>query len=201
MLTWWKIHQKLLQIWLMSRSKVVSSKKGKCKIKLLSSKGLFHKSKNTITKMCINCIFKPKVNRCLKKQSYKRTLVLKMERTEEVIYCLWVPYFNLLNSFINFDALFIQELLDWFSLFQDKINFIGLAPGVNPTKLWFLRFFWFSLLSLSVCRIRKYCLCFKMAKLNSEKHKKSSLYEEKSLVGLTLGYWSAQLFVEEFKSK
>ncbi len=28
-------------------------------------------------------------------------------------------------------------------------------------------------------------MCFKMAKLNSEKRKKSSFYEEKSLVGLT----------------
>ncbi len=47
-------------------------------------------------------------------------------------------------------------------------------------------FFWFLLLSLSVCSIIKYCLCFKMAKLNSEKRKKSLFYEEKSLVGLTL---------------
>ncbi len=47
-------------------------------------------------------------------------------------------------------------------------------------------FFRFLLLSLSVCSIRKYCLCYNMAKLNSEKQKKSSFYEEKSLVGLTL---------------
>jgi hypothetical protein len=42
------------------------------------------------------------------------------------------------------------------------------------------------LLSLSVCSIRKYYIYFKMAKLNPKKKKKSSFYEEKSLVGLTL---------------
>ncbi len=46
-------------------------------------------------------------------------------------------------------------------------------------------FFRFLLLSLSVCSRRKYCLFFKVAKLNSKKQKKSSFYEEKSLVGLT----------------
>ncbi len=45
-------------------------------------------------------------------------------------------------------------------------------------------FFIFLLLSLRVCSIRKYCLCYKMAKLNSEKQKQSSFYEEKSLVKL-----------------
>ncbi len=48
-------------------------------------------------------------------------------------------------------------------------------------------FFRFLLLSLSVFKIRKYCLCYKMAKLNSKKRKKSSFYDEKSLVGLTPG--------------
>ncbi len=48
-------------------------------------------------------------------------------------------------------------------------------------------FFRFLLLILSVSGIRKYCLCFEMAKLNSKKQKKSSFYEEKSLVGLTQG--------------
>ncbi len=46
-------------------------------------------------------------------------------------------------------------------------------------------FFKFSLLSLSVCRTGKYCLYIKMAKHYSKKWKKSSFYEEKSLVGLT----------------
>jgi hypothetical protein len=51
-------------------------------------------------------------------------------------------------------------------------------------------FFRFSLLSLSVYSIRKYSLCFKMAKLNSKKmEKKSSFYKEKSLVRLTQGLW------------
>jgi hypothetical protein len=49
-------------------------------------------------------------------------------------------------------------------------------------------FFRFSLLSLSVCRIRKYCLCFEMTKLSSEKRKKSLFYKEKSLVGLNPGF-------------
>ncbi len=60
------------------------------------------------------------------------------------------------------------------------------SPGVNPTKLWFLRFFRFFLLSLSVCSIRKYSLYFEMAKFNSKKWKKkwkkmekTSFYEEK----------------------
>ncbi len=48
-------------------------------------------------------------------------------------------------------------------------------------------FFRFLLLSLSVWSIQKYYLCFKMAELNKEKLKKSSFYEEKSLVGLTPG--------------
>jgi hypothetical protein len=42
------------------------------------------------------------------------------------------------------------------------------------------------LLRLSVCNIRKHCLRFKIAKLNSKKGKKSWFYEEKSLVGSTL---------------
>ncbi len=46
-------------------------------------------------------------------------------------------------------------------------------------------FFRFLLLSLSVCSIRQYCLCYKMVKVNS---KKSLFYEEKSLVGLTPGF-------------
>ncbi len=53
-------------------------------------------------------------------------------------------------------------------------------------------FFRFLLLSLRVCSIRKYCLCYKMAKLNSKKQKKSSFYEEKSLVGLTPGLWARE---------
>ncbi len=46
-------------------------------------------------------------------------------------------------------------------------------------------FFRFSLLRLSVCNVRKYRLRFKMAKLNSEKWKKSLFYGEKRLLGLT----------------
>jgi hypothetical protein len=57
----------------------------------------------------------------------------------------------------------------------------------------------FSLLSLSVCGIRKYCLCFEMDKLNSKNGKKSSFYEEKSLVGLTPGCKISLLFY--FKSE
>jgi hypothetical protein len=49
-------------------------------------------------------------------------------------------------------------------------------------------FFRFLLLTLTVCSIRKYYLYFKTAKLNPEKRKKSSFYEEKNLVGLTLGH-------------
>jgi hypothetical protein len=37
----------------------------------------------------------------------------------------------------------------------------------------------FLLLSLSVCRIRKYCHSFEIAKLSSKKRKKSLFYEEK----------------------
>jgi hypothetical protein len=63
----------------------------------------------------------------------------------------------------------IDEIDTWSQSYQNLISL-------------FLRFL---LLSLSVCSIRKYCLCFKMAKLNSGKRKKSLFYEEKSLVGLT----------------
>jgi hypothetical protein len=54
-------------------------------------------------------------------------------------------------------------------------------------------FLGFSLLSMSVCKIRKYCLCFEMDKLSSEKRKKSSFYEESSMVGLTPGLANKRL--------
>jgi hypothetical protein len=61
-------------------------------------------------------------------------------------------------------------------------------------------FFRFLLLSLSVCSTRKYCLYIEMAKHKSKKWKKSSFYNEKSLVGLTkaennhyLGFLSLQM--------
>jgi hypothetical protein len=69
-----------------------------------------------------------------------------------------------------------------------KINLpIILLPRSQSYQTLISSFFRFSLLSLSVCRIRKYCLCFEMAKLSREKWKKSSFYKEKSLVGLTPG--------------
>ncbi len=48
-------------------------------------------------------------------------------------------------------------------------------------------FSWFLLLSLSICSLRKYILCFKKANLIIEKWNKSSIYKEKSLVRLTRG--------------
>jgi hypothetical protein len=41
----------------------------------------------------------------------------------------------------------------------------------------------------------KYCLCNRMAKLNSKKRKKSLFYEEKSLVGLNPGSQTVELEV------
>jgi hypothetical protein len=48
-------------------------------------------------------------------------------------------------------------------------------------------FFRFSLLSLRVFSIGRFCLYIKMAKLNSKKQKKSLFYEEISLIRLTPG--------------
>ncbi len=45
-------------------------------------------------------------------------------------------------------------------------------------------FFRFSLFSLSVCSIGKYCQCIKIAKLRRKKQEKFPFNEEKSLVGL-----------------
>ncbi len=61
-----------------------------------------------------------------------------------------------------------------FFLRQTKVQ-----TGVNPIKIWFIRFFRFLLLSLSVCSIRKYCMCYKMAKLNSKKRKKIFILRRK----------------------
>ncbi len=55
------------------------------------------------------------------------------------------------------------------STFQNP-NFLP-QPGVNPAKLWFLHFFSFLLLSLSVWRMGKYCLYIQMPKLSSKKQK------------------------------
>jgi hypothetical protein len=46
-------------------------------------------------------------------------------------------------------------------------------------------FFQFLLLSLAISKYRQYFLMLQTLKLNNEKWKKSSFYEEKSLVGLT----------------
>ncbi len=62
-------------------------------------------------------------------------------------------------------------------------------PWVNPIKLFLHKmknFFPFSLLNLSVCSIRKYCLYFKMAKQKSEKRR------NQRLVGLTLNVWKVK---------
>jgi hypothetical protein len=51
----------------------------------------------------------------------------------------------------------------------------------------FCYYFWFLLLSLAISKYRQYFLMLKTLKLNNEKQKKSSFYEEKSLVGLIPG--------------
>jgi hypothetical protein len=61
-------------------------------------------------------------------------------------------------------------------------------PGVNPAKLLISSFFQFSFLSLAISKYRQYFLMLQTLKLNNKKWKKSSFYEEKSLVGLTPGY-------------
>ncbi len=60
-------------------------------------------------------------------------------------------------------------------------------PSAKNTTIRSQLFFQFSLLSLSVCSIRKYFLYLKRANLNSKNQKKSVFNEEKNLVGLTLG--------------
>ncbi len=56
--------------------------------------------------------------------------------------------------------------------------------GVNPIKLWFLRFSYF-LLSLAILKYRHYFCVLQTLKLKNKKRKKSLFYKEKSLVGLT----------------
>jgi hypothetical protein len=58
---------------------------------------------------------------------------------------------------------------------------------VNPTKFWFLCFFWFSIFA-SAFWITTICFMLQTLKLNNKKRKTSSFYEEKSLVGLTQGF-------------
>ncbi len=48
-------------------------------------------------------------------------------------------------------------------------------------------FFRFLLLSLAILKYRQYFIMLQTLKLNNEKWKKSTVYEEKSLVGLTRG--------------
>jgi hypothetical protein len=67
----------------------------------------------------------------------------------------------------------------------DRIEFSNFISRSQSYKNLISSFFRFLLLSLSVCSIRKYFLCNKMAKHQSKKQKKSLFYEEKSLVGLT----------------
>jgi hypothetical protein len=69
-----------------------------------------------------------------------------------------------------------------------KVSCIAISSGVNPTKLRFLRFSNFLLLSLAISKYRQYFLMLQTLKLNNEKkEKKNSFYEKKSLVGLTPG--------------
>jgi hypothetical protein len=70
---------------------------------------------------------------------------------------------------------------------KEKQQKLSHPVGSQSYQTLISSFFRFSLLSWSVCSIRKYCLWFEMTKLSSEKQKKSSFYKEKSLVGLTPG--------------
>jgi hypothetical protein len=105
-------------------------------------------------------------------------------------------WFSLLNSailkyrqyFLMLQTLKLTNKKQKKSLFSEEKSLVGLTPWNQSYKSLISSFFRFLLLSLSVCSIRQYCLCFKMAKLNSEKRKKSSFYEERSLVGLT--HWA-----------
>ena len=65
---------------------------------------------------------------------------------------------------------------------------IFIQSGVNPTKLCFLRIFWFSLLSLSVCHIWNSCIRTMKWPSLITKMEKLSLPSKNSLVGL--GVWS-----------
>ncbi len=63
-------------------------------------------------------------------------------------------------------------------------------PGLNRGQSYLTlnsSFFWFSFLSLAFSKFRQYFLMLKTLNLNNKKRKKSSFYEEKSLVGLTPG--------------
>jgi hypothetical protein len=80
---------------------------------------------------------------------------------------------------------------------KDTLLNLPLLPGVNSTKVSYC-FFRFSLLSLSVCSIRKYCLYFRMAKLNS-KNKKSSFYEEKKFG--RIDFWNVTYYLNGLKMR
>ncbi len=56
---------------------------------------------------------------------------------------------------------------------------LKLTPGVNCTKLWFLVFFRFSLLSLAILKYKPYFLLLQTLKLNNKKWKKIFVLRKK----------------------
>jgi hypothetical protein len=71
------------------------------------------------------------------------------------------------------------------SLHNKLQNQSRMIPRCQSYQTSFFFAFQILLLSWSVCEIRKYCLYFKMAKINSKKSKKCKFYDEKRLEGLT----------------
>ncbi len=87
------------------------------------------------------------------------------------------------NRVLDCNALIVKWQDEW--ICNETSEWNGFSFRSQSYQTLISSFFRFLLLSLSVCSSRKYCLYFKMDKLNSKKQKKSSFYEEKSLVGLT----------------
>jgi hypothetical protein len=75
---------------------------------------------------------------------------------------------------------------------------LGSANRSQSCQTLISSFFPLLLLSLAILKYRQYFLMLQTVKLNNEKWKKSSFYEEKSLVGLTPGVNFTNVLHEAF---
>jgi hypothetical protein len=92
---------------------------------------------------------------------------------------------------------FISEFIMWK---PNLIIFLYYTYNIGQSYQTLISlFFWFLLLSLAISKYKQYFLMLQTLKLNNKKRKKSSFYEEKSLVGLTvlrthMSYHAAQIY-------
>jgi hypothetical protein len=102
---------------------------------------------------------------------YCKTLQVPSDSCKKVTSLSYLPKFNLIKSsnFSAFKPTFLSKLTESNGFVVWGRHFFSRSQSYKNLISSFFRFL---LLSLSVCSIRQYCLCYKMAKLNSEKWKK-----------------------------